>query len=89
MRSRLRPFTAIMVLAGIAANANAEQQSQDRHGLSGKALSSIQPEDLDRHTEKLAEYRLNEVGEKMEKQLRSQSTREAKKQAQSKVKTTG
>ncbi len=73
MRSRLRPFTAIMVLAGIAANAHAEQQLKVKDKLAPKTASSMQPTDLERHTSKLAEFRMNAINDDIDKQLRKNS----------------
>ncbi|MEM8498490.1 MAG: hypothetical protein AAF542_10740 [Pseudomonadota bacterium] len=73
MRSRIRPFTAIMVLAGIAANAQAEQQLKEKENLAVKTTTSIQPTDLERHTNKLAEFRMNEISDDIDKQLRENS----------------
>ncbi len=83
MRSRIRPFTAIMVLAGIAANAQAEQQLKVKDNLDHKTATSIQPTDLKRHTNKLAEFRMNAISEDIDKQLR-----EGSKPAKVKPKTT-
>lgn len=86
MRSRLRPFTAIMVLAGIAANAHAEQQLKVKVDPTHKAATSIQPTDLERHTSKLAEFRMNAINENMDKQLRKSN--KIAKPATAKSKTT-
>ncbi len=88
MRSRLRPFTAIMVLAGIAANAQAEQQLKVKDKLAYKETTSIQPTDLERHTSKLAEFRMNAISDDMDKQLRKSSEASKSGAAKSKSKTT-
>ncbi|MFK7732899.1 MAG: hypothetical protein AB8B48_14860 [Pseudomonadales bacterium] len=77
MRSRLRPFTAIMVLAGIAANAQADQQLKVKEKLTHKTATSIQPTELERHTSKLAEFRMNAISDDIDKQLR-ESNKQAK-----------
>lgn len=62
-----------MVLAGIAANAQAEQQLKVKENLAHKTATSIQPTDLERHTSKLAEFRMNAISDDIDKQLRKNS----------------